>query len=385
MASLLDIVLIHPIQQSLLCSLSLGDLLHLSRTNSTFRAVFHGVPIKAHDRGLLASAHSRPSLFIGAHDTQYWKRCKSMTLLACSESHHVRGEKIRGCRMCSMPVCEACIIKSSFGKPDERTFSSRTRSFCPDCYGLGNVHRDRRLTGTDAKSDAPHFDPQEPICECTAKDGHLCVQCKTKQRVDAGKECNQCHGKGCSRAKEGGFSGRVCLWCDLRLPGERDRAVARRNYDSKHLLARSHSTYERPPDDEMMHPTEQVALWESSQTTKYKPRPQHLDPFEQQMRQELSNVSTLRSLTAEAVEEERWRRSESFRRSETFSLPPPARKQTTTMTAPAIESTSWRDTDSFALTLVERDDWDIPIPPEYSSDGECPAPALKQRTPWGKP
>lgn len=372
MTSLLDVILIDPIQESLLYSLPLGALLNLSKTNSSFRAAFHGFRFERHDHEMLPSTKSRTLLYLGQHNTVHWKCCKSKSLLLCSESQHVRGEKIRGCRVCSMPVCEACVIKSSFGKTDARTFSNRTRSLCPDCYDLGNVHEDRLSEGNVIERPPSQLIPGERPCICTAKDGHLCFACKTKQKCDAKENLDQCHGEGCSRAKDGGFAGRVCLWCDRRLSRENGRATTRRDYDLRHLLARSHSMYERASDDEILNPATQA-----SQATPYKARARPLDPIEEERQRLLSDVSARRSLTADAAEEERWRRSEFLRRSETFIPPPPIRRCTT----PAMNSRSWRDTDSIAPTLVERDYWEASDPPGYSLEYHRPAPEQKQRWP----
>ena len=358
MASLLDIILMRPIQEALVYKLPLGDLLNLSKTNSTFRAALHGFDFGRQDQELLSFAHSRPEIRIGQHNTLYWKHCKSRCLLLCSEPHHVRGENVRGCRMCSMPVCEACIIKASFGKRNQRTFWNRTRSLCPDCYKLGNVHRERLMEENGVKILPTHFDPEEPMCICTAKDGHLCNKCELKQKLDARENLDQCHGEGCLRAKEGGFAGRVCLWCNLRLSDDHDRAAARRDYDSRHLLARSHSSYERPLDEEW---AEREEIWDSS-PHEAKPRP--LDLFEEQRQRVLSEVSTRRKLTIDTAEEERWRRSESFRGPEAFKRPHPLLRQRAT---PIPESASWQDTDSMAPTLVERDYWESSDSPDYSA------------------
>lgn len=350
MASLLDIILQSPIQEALVSNLPLGDLLNLSKTNSIVRAALHGFNFGRSDQGLLSFGRSRPALRIGQHNTSYWKNLKSKSLLLCSELHHVRGEKVRGCRMCSMPVCEACIIKASFGKRNERTFWNRIRSLCPDCYEVEN----------GVKILPYHFDPKEKMCICTTKDAHLCIKCKTKRKLEARENLDQCHGEGCLKAQEGGFLGRVCLWCNLQLPNNHDRAAARREYDSRHLLARSYSTYERPSDG---HWAEQEALWDSSP---YKAKARPLDLFEEQQQWMLSVVSARRSLTRDAAEEERWRRSESLRRLETFNPPPLLRRQRTT---PIPESVTWRDTDSIAPTLVERDYWESLDPPAYVAPG----------------
>ena len=356
MASLLDIVLIIPIQEALVYRLSLGDLLNLSKTNSIFRAALHGFNFGRQYQGILPFAPSRPALRINQHNTFHWKNSKSRSLLLCSEPHHVRGEKVRGCRMCSMPVCEACVIKASFGKRNERTFWNRTRSVCPDCYDTGNVRGENLMT-----KDGVKIFLNLKRCICTAEDGHLCDKCKMNQKFDAREERNQCHGEGCLRAKEGGFAGRVCLWCNLRLSYGHDRAAARREYDSKHLLARSHSSYERPSDEQW---SKEEALWESSPL---KAEAQQLGLFEEQRQWVLSEVSARRSLTTDAAEEERWRKSESLRRSETFSPPPLLQRQR--RTTPIPESVSWRDTDSIAPTLVEREYWESSDPPDYSAPG----------------
>ena len=58
---------------------------------------------------------------------------------------------------------------------------------------------------------------------------------------------NVCFGEGCLATPDdpGAFEGRVCLWCDLPLPGGRSRAQSRRDYDARYFLARVHSTYDR--------------------------------------------------------------------------------------------------------------------------------------------
>jgi hypothetical protein len=39
----------------------------------------------------------------------YWAKLVGLTTLKCSESSHVKGEYIKGCQICSLPVCEVCI------------------------------------------------------------------------------------------------------------------------------------------------------------------------------------------------------------------------------------------------------------------------------------
>ena len=46
-------------------------------------------------------------------------------------------------------------------------------------------------------------------CICTAKDGHLCLRCKTKQNSKLDSKTNRCYGIGCSESILDGFGGRV--------------------------------------------------------------------------------------------------------------------------------------------------------------------------------
>ena len=173
--------------------------------------------------------------------------------MLCSELNHTRGNNIRGCLMCSMPVCEACIIKESFGKRDEKTFQHRTRTLCSDCYDSETPHIEQALKpGMEGKDVIHRLRKTWSTCVCTPKEGYLCLRCKIEQRSKMAVKLARCYGQGCTRTQLGGFPGRICLWCDLRLPGERSRAEARRDYDARHLLARSHSSFERPVDEEFV-------------------------------------------------------------------------------------------------------------------------------------
>ena len=305
----------------------------------------------------------------------------------CSEPLHVRGDNVRPCLMCSTPVCEACIIKASFEKRDHGTFANRCRSLCAGCYNLGNAQGDGPPFDYSDDNSPSSADPGKPFCSCTARDGHLCLKCMTEQKSDSIHDKDKCHGRGCYRTMPGGFSSKVCLWCGLRLPGEHDRALARRKYDSKHLLARSHSTYERRTEAEileaqMMEAAMVDSLWALDKTA-LKPvvpknpwtvngfqnelqqtsidflaRPKHTttttswgarDPAEEERQRVLNEVSVRRSSTAAAAEEARWNRAEALRRErpETNLPGPPLVRRRTEGNA------GWRDTDSIAPTLVE--------------------------------
>ena len=216
--------------------------------------------------------------------------------MLCSEPNHTRGDNIRGCLMCSMPVCEACIIKESFGKRDEKTFQHRTRTLCSDCYDSETPHIEQAF-----KPGMKGKDVILSTCICTPKEGHLCLRCKIEQRSKLEAKLATCYGQGCTRTQPGGFSGRVCLWCNLRLLGNRSRAEARRDYDARHILARSHSTYEHPVDEQ------REQIWR----------------MERERCRELNNLSYRRRDTAESAEDARWDQTEALRRFDSMFYPPP--------------------------------------------------------------
>ena len=334
MASLFELLHSYPILENLVTVLPLGDLFNLSKTNSTIRAALHGFS----DQFLQTPSYLeavRPALSIGRHNTSFWKNLKAKSPKYCSEPQHTKGDKIKGCLMCSMPVCEACIIKNSFGKRDENTFPSRIRSLCVECFNVGNHHRETSLLdGKKGTTQTSYLGRTE--CTCTAKDGHLCLRCKTKQNSKLDCRENQCFGMGCSTSKTGDIGGRVCLWCNHPLPRERSRAESRRIYDARHLLARRHSSYNKSlaegPETDVIATAEQEAIWASSGFTSSAsarmPSPKKAkvkddDTFEVARQQELQRVSERRQHIAAAEEEQRWYRSETLRRSESGCRSPP--------------------------------------------------------------
>lgn len=216
--------------------------------------------------------------------------------------------------MCSMPVCEACIIKESFGKRDEKTFQHRTRTLCPECYDAGTPHIDQTIKpGMKGKNTIHSLSETGSTCICTPKDGHLCLKCKIEQRSNLAVKLTRCYGQGCTWTRPEGFSGRTCLWCDLRLPSERSRAEARRDYNARHLLARSHSSFEHRVDEELVFPKEQERIWR----------------MEEERFRELRNLSARRQRTGESFEQQRWQRSEALRRrpDSMYYPPPPMERQ----------------------------------------------------------
>ena len=182
----------------------------------------------------------------GYHDSDTWLIPKPTSQLLCSEPQHTKGSNARGCRMCSKPVCEGCIIKASFGK-QENTFQSRRRRFCGPCWLSGNRHAGARMDDPCAKR-MPYtaFVQAGNFCCCTADDGWLCMRCKTAQNADQALRFNKCCGQGCENSLEDDEPNRrICLWCDSPLEERLAKNEARRVHDSRHLYAKSNSCVEK--------------------------------------------------------------------------------------------------------------------------------------------
>lgn len=367
MASLLQLLCAYPILENLVAVLPLGDLFNLSKTSSTIRVVLHGFSIRFVKKPSSLRA-VRPALFIGRHDTSHWRNLKARSPLCCSENQHIRGANVKGCLMCSMPVCEACIIKDSFGKRNENTFPNRTRSLCVECFDSGNPHQAATLYGEETATLPPYFMRTE--CVCTAKDGHLCLRCKTKQNLKLETRHNQCYGKGCSKSISDDSGGRVCIWCDLPLPRERSRAESRRDYDIRHLLARTHSSYDQSPEeDTLLDFGEEEGVRTSATsassasgmlTSTKKVKACAYDRFEDKRRQELEKVSQRRQSTASALEDERWRISETLRRSDSMCRAPPPTRIRRPNVSPAAANSSGSRSDSTVSSIVPENDWSLP-------------------------
>ena len=242
--TLLDILSCYPILEALLSALPLGALLNLSKVNSEFRAILHNFGCRPLNHRDSKSRKDRLDLNIGRHQTSSWLHCKSLCLLECSEPHHTKGQNVRGCRMCSMPVCEACIVKSSFGKK-ENTFQARRRYMCKDCWISGNAR-----TGLIRAPDSAilNYDRSE-LCHCTAKDGTLCLRCKEHQNSEAEQKHAYCAGNGCSNeVNDNNSGGRICLWCSSVIPGPRSMEESYKIYNSRDLFP-SRSPEEVPAAD----------------------------------------------------------------------------------------------------------------------------------------
>jgi len=192
-------------------------------------------------------AVSRHDLLIDVHESDAWLNPKPTSQLLCSEPQHTKGSNARGCRMCSKPVCEGCIIKASFGK-QENTFKNRRRRFCDQCWLSGNRHAGARMDDPCAKR-MPYtaFAEAGNFCCCTTDDGWLCLRCKTAQIEDLALTLNKCCGQGCWHSLDDDETNRrICLWCGSPLDGRLAKDEARRLHDSRHLYAKSNSHIEKP-------------------------------------------------------------------------------------------------------------------------------------------
>jgi hypothetical protein len=120
MPELADLLYPWPVVSSLASYLGVGDLFHLARVNSEFRAVLHGFP-RPRKQSTLSSIDEdgikdgvRPDIFVGWHQNAYWKNLKSTAYMSCTEVGHRKGYHVGLCRYCSSPVCDACIVRVRF-------------------------------------------------------------------------------------------------------------------------------------------------------------------------------------------------------------------------------------------------------------------------------
>jgi hypothetical protein len=169
----------------------------------------------------------RTNLHIGTANTPLWRHLKSLCILACLETKHTKGDSPHACRLCSMPVCNTCVVKQSFGKR-ENTFGNRKRQLCEHCWLSGNPHKQRLLHVRHETIISVDYTSMN-LCRCTASDGFLCSSCKDEQNDVSKAQQVRCAGRNCSQilaSDEQG--GRICLWCDLALPGARSKTDRRR-------------------------------------------------------------------------------------------------------------------------------------------------------------
>ena len=243
MASLIDLLYEYPVLEGLVTALPFDGLLSLARASSLYRAILHGFPAEEAIKSSKVSVKIRPQLFIGKHNTKLWRRLKSKTVLSCSEPQHTKGSRIKGCRSCSMLVCESCIVKSSYYSPNA-TMGIRRRYLCGTCWNTGNRHKERRF---DEAVDQKFCSYQrraeaQGFCTCTVRDKWLCTKCTQNQIPKMPEDEVQCAGEDClTTMRPTNCGGRLCTWCELPLAEKLGREQSRRDYDLKHLSARAHS------------------------------------------------------------------------------------------------------------------------------------------------
>lgn len=110
--TLLHLLSIYPISSLLIPCLRKWDLISLSRTNTSFRAFFHGLDPPPSSQTLTKGV--RPALFIDVATTPKWIESYSECRIWCAELYHptgfgaTRGADIRPCRLCSRPICRDC-------------------------------------------------------------------------------------------------------------------------------------------------------------------------------------------------------------------------------------------------------------------------------------
>ena len=250
--TLLSLVCQWPIAISVARNLSVGDLINLARTSSSLRAALHGFPIPpVYDADLGTDKEPqgkpeksrngvRPTLQIGEHCTPYWEGLKRAAQFVCSSKTHTKGEKTRSCLYCSMPICESCVIKHSFGK-NENTFKNRCRFMCQRCWDTGNQQKAHRFTGKSDEAETCHHkfsSEARSLCICTSKDGWLCNDCKEKQntsmRVDGS---DVCFGQYCeTKLVDDRDRRKICLWCDKPAPRGRPNMKYSQAFDDKLMV-----------------------------------------------------------------------------------------------------------------------------------------------------
>ncbi|CUS10480.1 unnamed protein product [Tuber aestivum] len=183
--------------------ISTGDLIRLSRTSSTIRETL-----------LQSRAH--------------WERLVSLTSLECSEEDHIKGEKIKSCKICSMPVCETCIVRADFFGQNG-TYSNRIRTFCDTCWSATDFS-DTDLAAEDLLN---HVTPVP--CECVARDGWLCSSCRAIERSELVYNKRVCATDGCENPHNSSEKHRVCTWCQRPLPAAW-RPVGEPNVLGRHIF-----------------------------------------------------------------------------------------------------------------------------------------------------
>ncbi|KAK5054540.1 hypothetical protein LTR84_001431 [Exophiala bonariae] len=254
-----DLLRIWPIAEALSTYLPVGDLISLARSSTILRAALHGFsePYENGSKPTDLQGNVRQSLKIGQHDTTSWNRLKLSAPYECSSPKHTKKNLIpKPCRYCSRPICDACIVQSSFSRGRENTFQNRVRYLCKPCWGQGNLSRGHRFPLHRPKDNAlkaEWYDPDgstKECCTCTLKvDGTLCLDCKDLQNWEAVASAeSQCHGMACTNPlEEDKERRRICLWCDKSLPRQVG-GTTRHHWNQRMIDARARNAASRQAD-----------------------------------------------------------------------------------------------------------------------------------------
>lgn len=254
--TLLDVVRQWPVASNLAEHLPAGSLINLARSSTSLRGALHGFDISSiaevpsgtpsgigtPSQDATQISRPRKGLHIGSHRTQYWEGLKRLAPFTCSSRTHTKGDKTGSCKYCSMPICESCVVKDSFGK-NENTFKNRCRYMCKRCWDSSNVQKQRQHSGRPNAADQySHKSGAQArvFCICTSKDGWVCNDCKQKQNMDARAEGTKvCYGQNCDNILEDDKDRRkICLWCDKPIPRGRASMESRIAFDQKMMDAR---------------------------------------------------------------------------------------------------------------------------------------------------
>lgn len=151
MPDLLDIIRPWPIISTVVTELGFSDVLNLSRTSVECRILLHDFPFSSID---IANASGRDqqrssglvraALYIGQHETPHWRALKAKAQMLCTDPDHKKGLRPKPCRHCSMPICEACIV---------RVWTSSPRFSSSPCYV---AHKNTKKPFSSSRN---HFTP----------------------------------------------------------------------------------------------------------------------------------------------------------------------------------------------------------------------------------
>ncbi|KIW31939.1 uncharacterized protein PV07_03525 [Cladophialophora immunda] len=255
--SLESLLSLWPIASTLSQYLPVGDLITLARLNVALRAVLHAFEIPEITSMPKDSCFVRTELNIGRHATPYWQSLKGRSPFECSSQIHTKGPEPKPCRYCSRPICDACIVRSSFARGHENTFQNRVRHLCKDCWRSGNPSRTQRfpLDGpSESTAKRKWYDPEDSTrdyCICTLKDdGWLCIECKDSQNWEAISSADtECHGQDCKALLDADDKDRrrICLWCNKGLPRQIG-GTTRYYWNQKMIEARARNAASRQAD-----------------------------------------------------------------------------------------------------------------------------------------